>query len=656
MAENRADKPWRILVVDDEQSIHNFYKEVLCADRMDLSVLALVDDSTPPPVIKSPYRIDHAYSGVEGVEAVAAAVEVGDPYVIILLDIRMPPGFDGIIAAQKIRELDKLVKIILISAYADYTLSDIREQIGVNFDFLSKPTRREELLQLTSLQARQWEMAKELEESTQSLIHTNQKLESIISSIPDGLLILDSDGSIEQSNRAAEKMTGYSAEELKGMSVDRLLSQKDSDLQQEVMDEHLKHRDGSTIPIRLMSGSITSPVSGEEEMHGNVLILHDVSLMLRAESARRANKAKDEFLASMSHELRTPLTTIIGNSEMLADSTLDADQQTMVQSVETSGRGLLSLINDILDISKIEAGKIELDEVEFPLNTLMQEVEQIFSVQMQDKGIAFQIENGVDGQYLMGDNRRIAQILINLVGNAMKFTEEGAVSLKVLVEESREQIHFQVQDSGIGMNRDVLDRLFQPFEQADHSISRRFGGTGLGLHISWSLAELMGGDINVESEEGAGSLFTLTLPYHPVDDVKEEHPQQGAVQEPQSFSGEILLAEDTPELRMLISRILQTMGEIEVTAVENGQIAVELAQTRHFDLVLMDMQMPVMDGIEATKRLRAEGYQLPIVALTANVMIKHREQFAAAGCNGFLGKPIDRKELIRVLQQYLSRK
>jgi PAS domain S-box-containing protein len=653
----RGEKPWRILVVDDKREIHDFYKDILCRDRFDINILDFIDDSTPPPVVISPYRMEHAHSGEEGVRAVVKALEEGDPYALILMDVRMPPGYDGIKAVEKIQKIDKLFKVILISAYSDYTLSEIREQIGVNFDFLSKPVNSAELLQLAALHVEQWDMVKRLEEAHHSLLHSNQKLESIISGIPDGLLILDEGRVIEQANPAIESMTGYSASELEGMSVDLLLQQETCEKENVLIDQHLKHRDGSTVPIKLMSGSITSPVIGamEGESHEKVLILHDVSAMLRAESAKLANKAKDEFLASMSHELRTPLTTIIGNSEMLAGTLLSQDQKQMLQSVETSGRNLLSLINDILDISKIEAGKIELDEVEFELGLILNEVALMFSAQVEDKGIYFNVENEIGEGLLKGDDRRIVQILINLLGNAMKFTDEGGVVLTVSADPSKAEIHFTVKDSGIGMSDDVLDRLFQPFEQADRSISRRFGGTGLGLHISWSLAELMAGAINVESEEGVGSAFTLKLPYRPLKSRAQRN-SSSSESAPQStvLSGTILLAEDTPELQLLVSRILQSMGEIQVTVACNGKEALDKVLAGDFDLVLMDMQMPIMDGIEATKELRRQGRELPIVALTANVMPRHREQFAEAGCDGLIAKPINKQELRKLLQQHLS--
>ncbi len=380
-------------------------------------------------------------------------------------------------------------------------------------------------------------------------------------------------------------------------------------------------------------------------------------LLAQAEQARDeadlANKSKDDFLASMSHELRTPLTSIIGNSEILADSRLDSEQQTLLQCVEVSGRSLLALVNDILDLSKIEAGKFEIDIAPFDLTSLLVDIQHIFSTRARDSGLEFQIEQVVKPERkIWGDGKRIGQILINLLGNAVKFTEQGAVRMQVYQDD---HLCFSVQDSGIGMDRSVLNRLFKPFEQADSSISRRFGGTGLGLHISGSLAELMDGRIEVSSTVGEGSEFVLKIPYResdlPRDDDRAER-EHGRHQREQ-FSGQVLIAEDTPELQMLERRILESFG-VTVTVVENGEEALELACRNNFDLILMDMMMPVMDGLEATRLLQRSGVDAPVIALTANVMQKHREEFREAGAVGFLEKPISRNQLRQILEQYLN--
>ncbi len=365
----------------------------------------------------------------------------------------------------------------------------------------------------------------------------------------------------------------------------------------------------------------------------------------------RLSKAKDEFLASMSHELRTPLTSIIGFSEQLSEQLKEGEDLNLVRCIESAGRTQLALVNDILDLSKIESGKFTIEEAPYDLARLLQEIHRMLEMRANDRGIEWKIEQRNDeSKMLLGDSSRIAQVLVNLAGNAIKFTHQGSVTLISFVQE--EQLIFRVVDTGIGMSQEVVSKLFGRFQQADNSISRRFGGSGLGLFISQSLSEMMGGSIFVESEEGRGSTFEVRLPYKRSGKVtSQEETSVGDVLQGH-FEGHVLVAEDTPMLQMLVRRMLEKMG-ITVTTVNNGLEVVEQVAKQHFDLILMDMQMPEMDGIEATRKVREVDSETPIVALTANVMKKHREQFEQAGSNGLLGKPIDRDELQRVLKCYL---
>ncbi len=380
------------------------------------------------------------------------------------------------------------------------------------------------------------------------------------------------------------------------------------------------------------------------------------------ESAEQANQAKDDFLASMSHELRTPLTTIIGNSELLlnkgsceGDEGPQRDAAETLRAIVSASRSQLALVNDLLDMSKIESGKFTIEEVPYNLSVLLQEIESMFETRAADAGLELTIEQKNEEEFLLlGDGQRIGQILINLLGNALKFTEQGSVELTTHTDQR--YLYFTLKDSGIGMSPEVVDRLFSRFEQVDGSISKRFGGTGLGLYISLNLAEMMGGTIDASSKEGVGSIFQLILPYRRSE--QRERRQKGRVKRgggvlEQKLSGHVLVAEDTPLIQQLVRRTLENMG-IEVTLAKNGVEAVEMATTQGFDLILMDMQMPEMDGIEATRVLRQKGITIPIFALTANVMEKHRAQFIEAGCDAFVGKPIDMEELRQLLAKYLD--
>ncbi|MBT3488414.1 MAG: response regulator [Gammaproteobacteria bacterium] len=398
--------------------------------------------------------------------------------------------------------------------------------------------------------------------------------------------------------------------------------------------------------------------AGSKEQFTNTRVeeINELSnaLYQKEQSLIKATQSKDEFLASMSHELRTPLSSIIGNSELIAEKTDNPEIEELIRSVEVAGRGQLALVNDILDMSKIESGKFTVEEQPYSLTRLLQDIEQMFSVPVKDAGLELVVEQQNHEEYmLIGDVQRIRQILINLTGNAIKFTEIGTIEFRT--ERWKDHLLFTVKDSGIGMSPGVQEKLFSRFEQADGSISRRFGGSGLGLYISLNLAEMMGGTIDASSREGEGSIFQLILPYQR-SELKEKRAYDrgekfSAIDE--KFSGKVLIAEDTPELQLLERRILENMG-LDVTTANDGKVAVQLATGQAFDVIFMDMQMPVMDGIEATKVLRSEDNQTPIVALTANVMEKHREQFTEAGCDAFLGKPIDKQELRRVLKKFLG--
>ena len=379
------------------------------------------------------------------------------------------------------------------------------------------------------------------------------------------------------------------------------------------------------------------------------------------EEAEQASRAKGDFLATMSHELRTPLSSMIGYGEILLESSLDSDQKQLLNTISLSGKTLLALVNDILDLSKIEAGKLEVGHAPFDLAEIIFEVEQMFRQRAELSGLQLVVnrEESDCSHLMIGDGRRLSQVLINLLGNAIKFTKQGEVSLTLragqIEKDGKMEGAFIVEDSGIGMSAEVIERLFQPFEQADGTISRRFGGTGLGLHISRRLVNLMGGEIHVESSEGEGSRFEVLLPLGVSDQLAgtSNEDRLSAKGLPRALQGNVLIAEDTPELQQLERRLVESTGA-SVKIAADGNEAVSKALEEDYDLILMDMQMPERDGIEATQMLRAIGCSTPIVALTANVMQHHRDQFNEAGVNDFLSKPINRERLVSVLVRYLE--
>ncbi len=387
--------------------------------------------------------------------------------------------------------------------------------------------------------------------------------------------------------------------------------------------------------------------------------------------ADASNRAKSEFLANMSHEIRTPMNAVIGLAELALDSKDNKVRQDYLEQILDSSKSLLEILNDILDISKIEAGEMAIVNDVFDLDELLHGLQRMFSLRTQEKNLIFTIVRpaSLPGR-LIGDQKRLRQVLVNLLGNAIKFTDHGAVQLEirnVASQNSKIQVHFDIKDSGIGMTEEQLKNLFQAFVQADSSISRRFGGTGLGLSISRQLAKLMGGEIQVQSELGLGSTFSLrlTLEVPSADQVVELKERQLIVGSEALKADNIeilrgqrmLLVEDNRVNQLVASQLLKKNG-IVVDIANNGQEAIDLIQATQYSLVLMDIQMPVLDGLEATRRIRSDARFkfLPIIAMSAGVTLEEQDQCAAAGMTAFLSKPIDSKLLTQKLIEILVSK
>jgi len=386
---------------------------------------------------------------------------------------------------------------------------------------------------------------------------------------------------------------------------------------------------------------------------------------LMAREAQAANESKSQFLANMSHEIRTPMNGIIGFADVLADEDLAEQHKEYVAIIRDCGRELLVLINDILDFSKIEANKLATEITNCSLAKLLNSVESLMRPKAVEKGLELRVieSPGLPGG-ISTDPVRLRQCLVNLVGNAIKFTEVGHIYIRVSIHEENGEPHiqFDVEDTGIGIPKDKQGTVFEVFTQGDGSHTRRYGGSGLGLAITKRLAEILGGRLTVTSLEGEGSTFSLVLPAG-VDATKDGFLDRHNLAEElrtdrdksveTAFLGRVLVAEDSLTNRTLIELLLKRFG-LEVTIAVDGNEAVQKAQNEAFDLILMDMQMPNLNGYEATKTLRKAGSATPIVALTANVMKGDDKKCLAAGCDDYISKPLDRARLIEVIGKYLA--
>ncbi|MCX6674365.1 MAG: PAS domain S-box protein [Methanothrix sp.] len=556
-----------------------------------------------------------------------------------------------------------------------------------------------------------------------ALRESEQRLTDIINFLPDATFVIDRGGKVIAWNRAIEEMTGMLKAEMIGKSnyayaipfynecrpilidlvfMDRndieekyyFISRKGDQLIAETFLPRLKSRNsvflwGIASPLYDSSGSVVGAIESirditrykqtEEELKKANQQLENATKRAEqmAEQAEQANAAKSEFLANMSHEIRTPLNGVIGMTGMLLDMDLNAEQHEYAQIARISGEMLLSLINDILDFSKIEARKLELETLDFDLGSMLKDVVDLLALGAHEKELELVclVEAAVPSR-LRGDPGRLRQILVNLGSNAIKFTEKGNIVIRVSLESednANATIRFSVSDTGIGIPANRQDILFSPFTQVDGSTTRQYGGTGLGLAISKNLAELMGGKIGLESKEGKGSTFWFTAVFEKqpagsgsAGEMSAKIDEDGAMEASlQSLPFlktaskiRILVAEDNPVNQKVAQAMLKKMG-LRADVVANGKEAVNVLQIIPYDLLLMDCQMPEMDGFEATRVIRQEGSKaqnprIPIIAMTAATMRGDREKCIQAGMSDFIAKPFQKRELAEMLARWLK--
>jgi len=513
--------------------------------------------------------------------------------------------------------------------------------------------------------------------------------DNIIKSMYDILIVTDTDLNIVTMNKAACDLLEYKELELIGKPIEMLFrsesvligtpirsllmenAARDMEMTYKTRSGRLVYALVSASTMRDEAGQKLAVITVGKDITARKQIEHD--LLEAKVVAESASRAKSAFVANMSHEIRTPMTAILGYADLLGQTQQSAEQRNnCVQTIRRNGQHLLSIINDILDVSKIEAGKMTVEKIACSPIQLVNDVASLMRIRAKDKQLAFDVRYiGAIPETIISDPTRVRQVLMNLVGNALKFTQTGGVKVIVSMGEARGRepgrLRFDVVDTGMGLTLKQQESLFKPFVQADESTTRKFGGTGLGLTISKRLAEMLGGDITVRSVSGNGSTFSLTV--HPGDltNVRMiETPQIDAtlygeqadhLDPTQQLAGRVLVAEDGPDNQVLVSFYLEQAG-LDVTLVENGRLACEAALDaarigKPFDAILMDMQMPEMDGYAATEHLRKSGYQHPIIAFTAHAMGGDREKCIACGCNDFAVKPIDPPVFMATIRKYV---
>lgn len=564
----------RILIVDDNQHIHEDFRKILATSvNDDLAFDNLEAEFFNQPrkcVVRSAYHVDNAFQGEQGLELAESAIEKSKPYDMAFVDMRMPPGWDGVETIQRLWNVDPELQIVICTAFSDYTWEELIEHVGQSDKLLilKKPFDNVEVAQLAA-----------------ALV--------------------------------AKRTLGH-------------LASTKMNLLEQMVGERTKRLEQA-----------------------------------RA-AAEEASVAKSQFLANMSHEIRTPLTSILGYSETFlsgeAAENLTAEQTQAVETISNSGHHLMQLINGILDLSKVESGKLQLESIWCDLRSLANEVAETMQVQARMRGIELSVEVCEPfPTQIKGDPVRIRQILLNLMGNAVKFTTEGSVTLKLHARsEGDDKVALlEVLDTGIGIEPEKLGTVFDAFTQADGSTTRKYGGTGLGLTVSKRLALKMGGDIIVNSKVNEGSSFRLEIPFTEMrEDRSGDTPVAREVDT--SASGlaglRILLAEDERVNQHLIKVILRKAGA-EVEVADDGpeafrKIVASWEGGDAFDCVLLDMQMPGMDGYTVVGKLREMGYERPVIALTAHAMQSDRKKCMDAGCDEFASKPIQKKPLFGLIQNF----
>jgi signal transduction histidine kinase/response regulator RpfG family c-di-GMP phosphodiesterase len=667
-----------------------------------------------PQVLPPP---DTAATLDEAREQLARALKQGRPYWLLVLDTCLLPATDPAALVQRFWQLDPNVQLVLFGEATAAQRDDLLRCLAPAdpWVFVRSPFDPLEFRRHATMLLQRWSLARrgpaspladaqlaDAQLAYEALSRSQELLQSTFDAIPGLLMVVGDDRRIVMSN-ATRRPDHIPATGNSPLACHQYFLSTDEPCADCPIEQVFEHGEACRIeqldpatqktweiaasPILDSTGNVTKVIEyvqeitdrkrNEEELAGYAAALESANRALEefCEAAEEATRAKSEFVANMSHEIRTPMTAILGFADQLLDPGLaDEERLTSVRTIKRNGEHLLEVLNDILDLSKIEAGKLSIEPVALSPIELVDEVCQ----SMRDRAAAKGLELAVDylgpiPAAIRSDPTRLRQILFNLIGNAIKFTEQGQVRLAVGLDDvcsDDPKMAFEVADTGIGMTEEQIGRLFKPFAQADSSTARRFGGTGLGLAICKQLVDRLGGTIDVQSKPGGGSRFRVTVDAGTLEDVPtvvpglSDSPSAGGAGQaateaaPPRLHGRVLVAEDNPDTQRLI-RIVLTSAGAKVELADDGMAARQKAldalhHQQPFDVILMDMQMPRMDGYEATGFLRGRGYTGSVVALTAHTMASDRQKCLDAGCDDYVAKPINRTLLIEVIKRQLT--